>query len=172
MLLCNPLNYSLTLSCPGKVCCALVSYIPSASLPAPPWQVSNWPLSCLFGQQCGEGCRLEIKAQLSLLADHETTASICMGPVGLRQESIMLWKGILYPGQARVASVLGPVPQGKMSQRNLLENCSNHSPTCSSFSAIVVKELVTWYSPSQAKQSLGKKCSWSFGTQFWDYIPK
>lgn len=48
----------------------------------------------------------------------------------------MLWKGILYPGEARVV----PVPKGKMSQRNLLENCNKHLPACSSLSAGIVKE--------------------------------
>lgn len=71
---------------PDKVCCALVSYFPSAVLLAPLWQVSYLSDASLFSSVVGDAGVLGIKALLSLLADHETTASICMGPVGLRNE--------------------------------------------------------------------------------------
>lgn len=65
--------------------------------------------------------------------------SFCIPPCPTLVSLWALWH-LLYPGEAKVASILWPLPKGKMSRRNLLENCSNHSPPCSSFSASIVRE--------------------------------
>lgn len=113
-----------------------LSFLLHPSLPHLGKSLTDLSDTPLFSSVVRDAGVLGIKAQLSLLADHETTASSCMGPVGLRQESVVVWKGILYPGEARVV----PVPKGKMFQRNLLENCNKHSPACCSCSASIVKE--------------------------------
>lgn len=84
----------LALFCPDEPCCAHVSFFPSASLPAShPWQVSEltmtaWPLcsAVWWGMQVGWAHHLGIKVLLSLLVSHQTTAAICVGPVGCGKE--------------------------------------------------------------------------------------
>lgn len=117
-----------------------LSFLLHPSLPHLGKSLTDLSDASLFSSVVGDAGVSGIKAQMSLLADHETTASICMGPVGLGKEKgkRVLCCGKKFCIQERPGWLL--VPKDKMSQRNLLENCNKHSPACSSFSASIVKE--------------------------------
>lgn len=63
-----------------------LSFLLHPSLPHLGKSLTDLSDTPLFSSVVRDAGVLGIKAQLSLLADHETTASSCMGPVGLRKE--------------------------------------------------------------------------------------
>lgn len=73
-----------------------LSFLLHPSLPHLGKSLSDLSDASLFSSVVGDAGVLGIKAQLSLLADHETTAAICMGSVGLGKEKD---KGVLCCGK-------------------------------------------------------------------------